>query len=1126
MVVLMSLSQALGVAVSGLHARQSALAVVSQNIANEGTEGYSRKLISFESQVSGTMMSGVKLDEVQRAVSPQLTVQLRAEASSLSRMETLDDYYSRVEDLFGRPDAGTALDDRISALTEALQFMATDPAPTANKQNVLNAADVLANDIRNISTSLSSLRTEADQGIADSVKKLNEDLETVRRLNDAITGAGGSAGAGINDLLDQRDSALLRINEIVGVTVIPQDNNGVAVYLPTGQLLLDGQTVSKFTFNQTNQILPGMSYTDGVSTPPYGVFVENEGSKVNLTTLIPDGKMRAYLDMRDDVLPELGNQIEDLAITLQDAMNIVHNSGASMSPAETLQGTLQIGTQLLGNSNASQTAILDTALPFATGLLEVAVVNQSTGVASQIIQIDLSALAQQRSNEGAPNNLPTMRDVVYLLNRYNDPPPSWTGSTPVPADDIISFRSPATGTIDISATVGMDGRLSMTTTQPGAGLVVNSTPTISAENEAASQQQFKINDVADETLTVGPSDNSLTNVTDLTQAATGAGGGQSFDISNLTAGDLLYVRSTDPTTGMVAYSPVTVPTPVSQAGVIAALGAVAGVTVQAGSTATEVQIFSNTVGDHAQVVAGVPIAATSFMDLRIVDPTINADDVQSSLRLNLRALQELVYPPTVAAYQNAAGEYEPPPLEARQIVAAINGDITTLDTLRQANGGAALSGLSEIRAVYAEQIPTLDTSFGFPIPSTVPGQPGLHNAVASFDSSTGRVVVTGNSDSYQLGVVENGLAGYLDFALPPSAGEAHIGMASTTVSATSQQQVSGTDVIVPVAGGFISTGLYTFELAVTDRQTGATVSKVRIDLGELQRALNPGLAPPAAPTTPVTINDLLAAINGQVADDDVYALQYPEVSSPLPNVPGQPGGYGIVGAKATIQNGRVTILSESDTYSLKINRNAVASNTLGGVSVNLQATQPATVSTSAANVQTPRQGNFSYFFGLNDFYVSDYGRATGATAASSLAVRSDLLDDPTRLSHGVLRSDLSGDPQQLIYRISAGDGTIAAALDGVLTGKTTISGNSFSSFISYAGDVVGRLAVDAANASNQRTYQQDLHDSIEQQLSSIVGVNMDEELAALITLQSAYQASARVVSAVQDMFDDLLSTVR
>ncbi len=1122
----MSISQALGVAISGLQARQSALAVVSQNIANEGTEGYSRKLLAFESQVSGTLMSGVKLEDVKRAVSPQLTNQLRAEVSTLSRMETTADYYTRIEDLFGRPDAGTALDDRISALTEALQFMATDPAPTANKQNVLNAADVLANDIRNISSSLSTLRTEADQQIADSVKQLNEDLETVRRLNDAIAGAGGSAGAGINDLMDQRDRALLRINELVGVRVIEQPNDAVALYLPTGQLLLDGQTKATFTFQQTNQVTAGMSYTNGSSAPPYGIFVENEGAKVNLTSLIPDGKVRALLDMRDTTIPALATQVEDLAITVQDTMNRVHNDGASTSPGDTLQGTLKISTQLLGNGNATQDQMLNTQLPFASGLLEVAVVDSSSGVANQIIQIDLSALAQQRSGEGAPNNLPTMRDVLYLLNRYNNPPPVWTGSTPAPADGLVSFRSPSTGTIDISATIGLDGRLSMSTSKPGAGLVVNSKPTITAENESESQQQFKINDVADETLTVGPNDNTLINKVDLTEAATGAGGGQSFDISNLTAGDLLYVRSTDPATGSVVYSPVTVPTPVSQANVIAALGAVPGVTAQAGGTAINVQIFSNTVGDHAQVVAGVPLASDSVMDLRIVDPTVNADDVQSSLRMNLRALQEMLFPPTVAAFQNAAGDYEPPPLEARHIIAAINGDITTLDTWRQANGGAALAGLSEIGAVYAEQIPSLNTSFGFPIPATVEGQPGLNNAVASFDGNSGRIVITGDSDTYQLGVVENGLSGFADFALPPSSGEAHIGMASTSVSATSQQQVSGTDVLIPVAGGFIATGLYTFELEVKDRQAGTTVSKVRIDLGELQRAKNPGLAPPALPTTPVTVNDLLAAINGHIADDDIYALQYPEVSKPLPNTPGQLGGYGISGARATIQNGRVTLLSESDTYTLKINRNAVASNSLGGVSMNMQATQPSTVSTAASNILNPRQGSFGYFFGLNDFYVSDYGQITGATASSTLAVRSDLLADPNRLSHGVLRQDLTGTPQTVVYRISAGDGSIASQLDAALTGKTVISGTSFGSFISYAGDMVGRLAVDAANADNQLNYQQDLHDSIEQQLSSIVGVNMDEELAALITLQSAYQASARIVSAVQDMYDEMLNAVR
>ena len=40
------------------------------------------------------------------------------------------------------------------------------------------------------------------------------------------------------------------------------------------------------------------------------------------------------------------------------------------------------------------------------------------------------------------------------------------------------------------------------------------------------------------------------------------------------------------------------------------------------------------------------------------------------------------------------------------------------------------------------------------------------------------------------------------------------------------------------------------------------------------------------------------------------------------------------------------------------------------------------------------------------------------------------------------------------------------------------------------------------------------------------GVNLDEELANMILFQNAFNASARIVAATRDMFDELLSIAR
>jgi len=46
--------------------------------------------------------------------------------------------------------------------------------------------------------------------------------------------------------------------------------------------------------------------------------------------------------------------------------------------------------------------------------------------------------------------------------------------------------------------------------------------------------------------------------------------------------------------------------------------------------------------------------------------------------------------------------------------------------------------------------------------------------------------------------------------------------------------------------------------------------------------------------------------------------------------------------------------------------------------------------------------------------------------------------------------------------------------------------------------------------------------SLQQRFNDASGVNVDEEMANLLTLQSSYAANARVVSAVKDMLDALM----
>ena len=63
----------------------------------------------------------------------------------------------------------------------------------------------------------------------------------------------------------------------------------------------------------------------------------------------------------------------------------------------------------------------------------------------------------------------------------------------------------------------------------------------------------------------------------------------------------------------------------------------------------------------------------------------------------------------------------------------------------------------------------------------------------------------------------------------------------------------------------------------------------------------------------------------------------------------------------------------------------------------------------------------------------------------------------------------------------------------------------------------------AARADSAETNAKDLATEVAQRRGSVEGVNLDEELANLTLYQQAYNASARLISAAQDMMDALMA---
>ncbi len=154
---------------------------------------------------------------------------------------------------------------------------------------------------------------------------------------------------------------------------------------------------------------------------------------------------------------------------------------------------------------------------------------------------------------------------------------------------------------------------------------------------------------------------------------------------------------------------------------------------------------------------------------------------------------------------------------------------------------------------------------------------------------------------------------------------------------------------------------------------------------------------------------------------------------------------------------------------------------------------------------------------------------TETAASTSLDVRSDILNSPSKISSGAIQWDstigVSGE-----YMTSFGDDTTIQALAEQFDTTTTFKaagglGEMSTSFSQYSAAIVSRNASLASANEEQRVIDDGLSRSLKYKSDTFRGVNLDEEMANLILFEQAYAAAARVISVIQSMFDVLDRTV-
>jgi flagellar hook-associated protein 1 len=528
----MSLTQALGTALAGLNATQAGLSVISGNIANSNTPGYVDQTSNqVEVAAGGNSGSSVDIVGINRNLDSLLQNQLWTETSGGSYADTKAGLYQQLQQVYGTPGTAGAFDTSYNNFTTALQALSTSPSSYSSQTAVLGAAQQLTQNLNSMTGSIQALRSQAEQGIADGVQQANQAMATIAQINQQLSSAAPQDGTTAT-LEDQRDQAVTQLSQLMNINVTKNGNDQISVFTGSG-LQLVGTQASQLKFDDRGSLSANSLWNadpakDGAGTI---TLVSPDGTSTDLLAnkSFQSGQIAAYVEMRDQVLPQAQSQIDELASQMSQSLSNQTTNGSPVVSGSQSGFTVGVGGVLPGNSvQVSYTDALNNphtvtivrvddpaALPLsgsASGTANDPVigVNFAAGMASVVTQLNAALGSNLQFSSPSAGvlqvlNSPAGSSTVSSVSTTTTATALATGSTQLPL--FTDGATPITGAITAigSQDVGLAGRITVNSAvlaAPGSLVAYQTSPATAVGDPT--RPNFLLNQMTQAALTFSP----------------------------------------------------------------------------------------------------------------------------------------------------------------------------------------------------------------------------------------------------------------------------------------------------------------------------------------------------------------------------------------------------------------------------------------------------------------------------------------------------------------------------------------------------------------------------------------------------------------------------------------------
>jgi flagellar hook-associated protein 1 FlgK len=235
---------------SGTKAYRTAMAAISENIANASTDGYARRSVTTVESGSSTAtmatyvakanFGGTQVASINRGTDPYLDASVRITAMALGSANARVRWQTDIETALN--DTATGVGQLMTTMYQNLDKLAASPSDTSLRVTTLDSIGRVAESFRQTAADLETISTGINTEAQASAQTINQQLSSLAAINNSLLRAqpGTSAYA---QLLDSRDSALQTLSSNLNVTISFGAHDSAEVSY-NGTTLVSGDTAA------------------------------------------------------------------------------------------------------------------------------------------------------------------------------------------------------------------------------------------------------------------------------------------------------------------------------------------------------------------------------------------------------------------------------------------------------------------------------------------------------------------------------------------------------------------------------------------------------------------------------------------------------------------------------------------------------------------------------------------------------------------------------------------------------------------------------------------------------------------------------------------------------------------